>query len=47
MELTVKATGYGWICRTNSADVKNIAYDEQSDCLLRRTAIGLETPNSG
>jgi hypothetical protein len=34
MELTVKAIGYGWIYRTNSADVKNIAYDEQSDCLF-------------
>lgn len=32
MEAPVKATRYGGLCRTNSADVKNIAYDEQSDC---------------
>lgn len=29
---SVKAIGYGGLCRTNSVDVKNIAYHEQSDC---------------
>jgi hypothetical protein len=35
MEVAVKATGYVGACRTNSADVKNIAHDEQPDCLFR------------
>jgi hypothetical protein len=32
MEVAVNAIAYGGLCRTNSADVKNIAYDEQSHC---------------
>jgi hypothetical protein len=40
MEVAVKATGYAAIFRTNSADVKNIAYDEQSDCLFQGTISG-------
>jgi hypothetical protein len=35
MEVAVKATGYAAIFRTNSVDVKNIAHDEQSDCLFQ------------
>lgn len=37
MEIAVKATGYAAIFTTNSADVKNIAHDEQSDCLFQGT----------
>jgi hypothetical protein len=29
---SVKAMGYGGLCRTNSVDMKNIAYREQFDC---------------
>jgi hypothetical protein len=43
MEASVKAIGYGGICRTNSADVKTIAHGEQSHCLFRRGLFGTES----
>jgi hypothetical protein len=44
MEASVKATGYGELSRTNSVDVKNIAYHEQSDCHLDHGLPGPERP---
>src|ERR1700739_4946216 len=32
MEASVKAIGYGGLCRSNSVDVQNIAYHEQYAC---------------
>jgi hypothetical protein len=47
MEASVKAMGYGELCRTNSADVKNIAYDEQSDCHFDRGLPGGKIADRG
>lgn len=46
MEAAVKAMGYSWICGTNSVDVKNIAYGEQSSCLGSAAAVQSENRQS-
>src|SRR5438270_2024639 len=46
IEVSVKATGYGATCRTDSADVKNIAHGEQSDCLFDQAGFWLKKANS-
>jgi hypothetical protein len=42
MEVSVKAMGYVETCGTNSADVKNIAHEEQSDLSFQTVALADE-----